>query len=228
MDQQEIYLGNWRRILFGNAPPEFSAEVLLRTVFIYVLLLIALRLLGKRMNGQLTITELAVIITLGAIVAVPTQIPDRGLLPAALILVCLLVFQRGISWLSIKSKRIEQATQGRTSTLVKDGLLLLPELRKARISQRQLFAQLRTRNVRHLGQLKRVYLESWGRFSLFKEEEPRPGLSVLPSGDEQARSAQSHAEGRRACLRCGKVEKEPIAAFVCSRCGHYESAPAVA
>jgi predicted membrane chloride channel (bestrophin family) len=57
MNRDEIHLGGCKRILFGEAPLEFSAEVLLRTVFIYVLLLIALRLLGKRMNGQLTLTE---------------------------------------------------------------------------------------------------------------------------------------------------------------------------
>src|SRR4051812_35148141 len=107
MKKEEIKFGDWQRILFGEAPPVFLLEVLLRTLLIFVALLVITRLLGKRMSGQLTVTEMAVMLMLGAIVGAGVQMPDRGLLSAFLVLVLALVFQRGVTWLDGKSPKVE-------------------------------------------------------------------------------------------------------------------------
>src|SRR6195952_1096874 len=93
MDQQNIRLSDWQRILLGDAPPSFLLEVFGRAVVLYVLLLLALRVLGKRMNGQLTITEMTVMIALGAIMGGAMQMPDRGLLHGAAALLLAIIFQ---------------------------------------------------------------------------------------------------------------------------------------
>ena len=97
MKKEDIRLGDWHRILIGDAPIEFLVEVFIRTTLIYALLLVVMRLLGKRMNGQLTNLELAVMLTMGAIIAPPMQLPDRGLLSGVLALCCALFFLRGTS-----------------------------------------------------------------------------------------------------------------------------------
>lgn len=56
-----------------------------------------MRLLGKRMNAQLTVAELSVMIMLGGIVSVPMQIPDRGILQGVLVLACIVALFRGIN-----------------------------------------------------------------------------------------------------------------------------------
>ncbi|TLD40418.1 MAG: hypothetical protein JETT_3326 [Candidatus Jettenia ecosi] len=71
MDKEVIKFGDWERLFFGHAPVEFMLEVFLRTIFIYLMLLLILRLLGKRMTSQASILELAVMVTLGAIIALP-------------------------------------------------------------------------------------------------------------------------------------------------------------
>jgi uncharacterized membrane protein YcaP (DUF421 family) len=73
MDPGSIRLTDWKRILFGTAPASFLLEVLARTAVMYVALLVVLRLLGKRMSGQITILEMAILISLGAIVSVPCR-----------------------------------------------------------------------------------------------------------------------------------------------------------
>jgi len=78
MKKEEIHLYDIKRILLGQAPVEFMLEVLIRTVITYIALLFLLKLLGKRMDGQVTIIEMSVMITLGAIVSVAMQLPDRG------------------------------------------------------------------------------------------------------------------------------------------------------
>lgn len=75
MKKEDIQPWDWQRIFLGEAPPEFLVEILIRTLIIYIALMIIVRLMGKRMGGQLTISELAVMVTLGAIVAPAMQIP---------------------------------------------------------------------------------------------------------------------------------------------------------
>jgi len=208
MKKEEIHLDDWRRILFGQAPAEFLLETFVRTVIIYAVMLVVLRLLGKRMNGQLTITEMAVIITLGAIVALPMQSPDRGILPGIVLLVAVLLLQRGVTGLGVRSSRAEKIIQGGMSMLVRDGVMQLDALKESRVTQDQLFAQLREKEIEHLGQVERVYLEGCGIFSILQRDQPVPGLSVLPIRDPEARQQQHATDGKRACCQCGNTVSE--------------------
>ena len=91
------------RILLGNAPFGYLAELLIRVVVVYTLLLVVVRFLGKRMSGQITNVELGVMIVLGGIVAVPLEIADRGMLPGLLLLVTVLALQRAVGALQSRS-----------------------------------------------------------------------------------------------------------------------------
>jgi len=205
MEKWKINFMDWQRIWFGNAPAEFMLEVFCRTLIIYAILLLVVKAMGKRMSGQLTITELAVMLTLGAIVSVPMQIPDRGLLQGVLAFFCAFCFLRGVNYLGVRSEKIEHIIQGKMSVLVKDGVLQIEEMRRSGISQEQLFAQLRKKKISNLGQVKRVYLEACGLFSIFLADEPKPGLSVYPKFDNDLRISQPKVENKHICLICGTV-----------------------
>jgi uncharacterized membrane protein YcaP (DUF421 family) len=220
MKKEEIYFSDWQRILLGNVPLEFLLEVVLRTLLIYVALVVVMRLLGKRMNAQLTITELAVMITLGGIVAVPMQLPERGILVGVVILVVILAVHRGLNWFAFKYRPVELVVQGDVCLLVKDGCLDLEELGHSRLSREQLFANLRTQNIQHLGQVKRAYFEGCGMFSVFREKTPKPGLSILPETDAAILQAEPHQDGAKACAWCGHVEAEGRSRQeACPNCG---------
>lgn len=208
MKKEDIHLSDWKRILLGDTPVIFMLEVFLRTLFIYLVLLVILRLLGKRMNGQLSITEFAVMVTLGGIVSPIMQLSDRGILIGIISLLCVLIFLRGINWLAFKYRKAEVVTQGDVSLLVKDGVLQLKDLEEGHISKEQIFATLRSYNIQHLGEIRRVYLEASGLFSIFKRKEPQPGMSVLPDQDDELRQTMPHQEGLVACCRCGNVARE--------------------
>ncbi|GGG47435.1 DUF421 domain-containing protein [Hymenobacter glacieicola] len=203
MKKEDIRFGDWKRILFGDAPLEFTLEVLVRTLLIYFIFLLVMRLMGKRMNAQLTITELAVMVMLGAIVAVPMQIPNRGLLPAVVLLLLVLFLQRGLNGLALKRRRVEVVLQGDVTVLAKDGVLQIEKLQEERVSHEQLFAQLRAEKITHLGQVKRVYMEADGSFSIFRRTPAVPGLSVLPEQDDRLRQEQPQAPNQKTCNYCG-------------------------
>jgi uncharacterized membrane protein YcaP (DUF421 family) len=225
MKKEDIHLDDIYRILFGQAPVSFLLEVFIRTLVVYLILLLAIRWLGKRMSGQLTIMELAVMLTLGAIICVPMQIPDRGLMQGIVLLICAVWFQRGISYLGVKYGKFEDFTQGKSSMLVKNGTLVLQELSTNRISHAQFFAKLRSEGIFNLGEIDRVYLEACGLYSIFKAKSPKSGLPILHivDGDivesqNQATNQDNNNEELVACKNCGHVQ-EKQAAGKCDNCG---------
>jgi uncharacterized membrane protein YcaP (DUF421 family) len=228
MEKADIKLNDFQRILFGEAPPEFLMEVLFRTVIIFLALLVFLRLIGKRMGGVLTISELAVMLTLGAILAVPMQMPDRGILQGILILVVVLLMQRGLNFWEFKDSKVEKITQGEVTMLVKDGVMKVGNMELSRISKQQLFAQLRKNNINNLGKVKRMYLEACGVFSIYAHPDERPGLSALPVKDAELYEKRVQNEsGLMACLNCGNTLHKHAATQPCELCGGEEWTKAI-
>ncbi|GAB2527634.1 DUF421 domain-containing protein [Spirosoma aerophilum] len=205
MQKEDIHLSDWQRILIGDAPVEFLLEVFIRTSIIYLVLLVVMRLLGKRMNGQLTNLELAVMLTMGAILAPAMQLPDRGILSGILALVCALGFLRGTNWLGFQNSKAEKTIQGTSTVLVKDGVLQLEQMTENRLSHQQIYAALRSENVYNLGKVKRLYLEAYGMFSIYQDEKGKPGLSVLPPGDAEIQSIYDQTTDHLSCGNCGNT-----------------------
>jgi len=219
MKKEDIEPWDWPRILFGQAPPEFLLEVFMRTALIYIALLIIVRLMGKRMGGQLTISEMAVMVTLGAIVSPAMQIPQLGILLGIMILVCALIFQRSLNYSEFASHKFEKLSQGQASMAVKDGVIQLKEMKASKISNQQLFAALRNQKVYNLGDVERVYIEACGIFSVYKRDEPVPGLAIFPPTDEAINGySQQVLDDSRACATCGNVTKDTDESKRCTVC----------
>lgn len=217
MKKGEIHLNDWQRILFGEAPAVFLVEVLIRTIIVYFVLLVILRLMGKRMGGQLTITEMAIMVTIGAIISVPMQVPDRGLLHGILVMGCAFIFQRYLNLWGFKNTKVEETLYGKESVIVKEGVLELQEMAKVRISKQQLYASLRAKGIYNLGNVDRVYLEGCGIFSVFEKSNPAPGLPIYPPNDQSL--AEDDISGKAdcfACKNCGKTTD--VTTQKCSNC----------
>jgi uncharacterized membrane protein YcaP (DUF421 family) len=227
MKADEIKLEDWQRILFGNTSPEFLLEVFIRTLVIYLALILAVKWLGKRMSGQLTIIEMTVMITLGAIVSVPMQMPDRGLLQGILILFAALLLHKGITHLGLRNPKAEDVIQGKPTVLVKNGVMQLAEMDDVRISKQQLFSELRSKNIFHLGKLRRVYLEPAGSFSIIMAHEAHQGLPLYPPSDPEVfKGLKSDYKQLLVCVYCGTMsENENIE--TCEVCKHHEFVKAI-
>jgi uncharacterized membrane protein YcaP (DUF421 family) len=213
---------DWKRILLGEAPPEFMVEVFIRTLIMYFLLLIIIRLMGKRMSGQISITEFSVMITLGAIVSPAMQLPDRAILFGLTALVVVYLLHTLINTLSTRSEKADLLTEGRLTCLVKDGLLQLDAMKKTGISRQELFSQLRKKNIELLSEVDRVYFEACGQFSIFRSKKQKPGLIIFPEKDKdmmQYKHATNH--GLHACFNCGHVQNSEKNTR-CEMCGQEE------
>jgi uncharacterized membrane protein YcaP (DUF421 family) len=223
MKKEEIHFGDIDRWLFGQAPPAFMLEVFIRTVIIFLFLLVVVRLMGKRMSGQITITELAVMVTLGAIVSPVMQLPDRGLLFGVVVLFAALIFQRYLNLWGFKNEKVELATQGHMSLLIKDGILNLEELEKTRVTKQQLYAMLREKKIHNLGKVKRAYLEACGILSVFEADHNKAGLPLLPQKDKKINTIQTELDTTlMACCNCGHVQHVMNKKVPCEICNSHD------
>lgn len=220
MKPNEIHLSDWIRILVGEVPGSFYIELVIRACIIYLLLLISIRMMGKRMSSQVSRDDLAAMVSLAGAIGVPLQSPDRGILPAVIIAVVVITISRLIAVKSFKNQDFEKFSQGNISMLVKDSVMDLEVMKKARLPRERLVAQLRSKSIKQLGSVKRFYMEAGGSFTLIEEDEPKPGLSVLPRWDKEFNDQFKKSELTKVCESCGTTKDEPFDHKTkCPNCG---------
>ena len=80
-------------------------------------------------------------------------------------------------------------------------------------------AQLRSKSVKHLGMVKRLYLEASGSFTLIREEKGKPGLNILPELDVNFHHRLKRSTDVEVCKKCGstKSRNDP---GLCGNCGN--------
>ncbi|HEX8314705.1 MAG TPA: YetF domain-containing protein [Flavisolibacter sp.] len=225
MKPEEIKLSDWGRILFGEVPPAFFLEVVIRTVIIFLLLIISMRLFGRRMAAQINRVEMVALFSLAAAIGVPLQTPDKGILPAIVIAIVVILIGRLIAVLAFGNERLEARIEDRLTILANDGVIDLKKMHGTKLTIERLYAQLRTNGIRHMGEVKRLYLEANGSFSVVKEQNPGCGLCILPVSDREFIQEQSRCE-EQVCSTCGKKKVDNRMADVCTNCtdSHWEKA----
>jgi uncharacterized membrane protein YcaP (DUF421 family) len=219
MEKYQIRIDDLMRMLQGNVPWEFYLELVVRALASYAIIIVALRLMGKRMGKLLTRNEVAAVATLAAAIGIPLQTPDRGLLPGLLIAGIVVFFQRYIADRSSKKEQFERLTQGHISTLVTDSVLQIDAMKECHLSRERIFSHLRGHNIRHLGEVQRLYMEASGSFTLVQQPQPASGLCVLPEIDTPFISEQPVDRNKTICSYCGIVQPQPQVTE-CQNCNH--------
>ncbi|WP_215847131.1 DUF421 domain-containing protein [Candidatus Pantoea bituminis] len=204
MKQVDIFLSDITRLVLGQNPPIFLIEVIIRALVCFVLIIITLRLLGRRVASQYTLIELSAVITLAGTMGVPLLDDKRGLLPPVLIICGLLAIQHLFGHLSLRFRKLDRVLAGTERVALDDGRLRLETLRGTVLSREKLFSLLRGRGVQHLGQLSRVYIEPSGSLTLVWSDTPRPGLAIIPRYDQALITAMQDDE-HYVCASCGKL-----------------------
>lgn len=207
MKQEQIALSDIARLIFGQSPPSFLLEVIVRALIFFILIILTLRLLGRRVASQYTLIELSAVVTLAGTIGVPLLDDKRGLLPPLLIVCGIIALQHLMGILSTRYRRLDRLLTGTERVALDDGRLRLDTLRATVLSREKLFSLLRGRGVQHLGQLSRIYIEPSGAVTLVWSDTPRPGLAVIPQDDPSLHDAMRD-EKHIVCTRCGQLEKQ--------------------
>lgn len=211
---------DWNRIFLSeDAPPLFLLEVALRCLITYLLVLGALRVTGRRGVRQLSIFELSIILALGSAAGDAMFYHDVAMLHVLVVFVVVTALYLLFNRLTEKYPHFSDWLEGAPVLLVENGKINMANFNKQNLTQKEMFGELRQRQVEHLGQVRRVYIEATGNFSAFfyEAEDVRPGLPIYPEGLMQP---PRHIEkaGLHACAQCGHVQELPTGAAHCPVC----------
>lgn len=216
---------DWQRLLWGEDPLGFYGEIIFRSLVMYVILLLLLRLLSKRALTQLSILEFGIVIAMGSAAGDPTFYKEIPLLQGILVLVTVICFQLVYTWALRKHEKFEDAMEGIPVELIADGRIVLKGLDKARISQSELFELLRIKGLQQLGEIRKAYLEQNGQISVFLFPDPQPGLGFVPPWELEPPA--THQAGKHlpdaqllACRGCGYVNQLASGQIPSCDCGH--------
>lgn len=219
---------DWERIFLYDVDGQFALEVVFRTAFMFVVIMAVLRLSGKRGVRQLSIFELAIILSLGSAAGDPMFYDDVALLPTMLVCATAIGLYRLITWLMTKSERFEQLLEGEPVYIVEDSVMTIKDDTKDSLSKDEFFAELREKGVEHLGQVRAAILETNGSMSVFfyPEKDVKYGLPILPHAYRKHISLIEQ-DGLYACIYCGTLEQLLPGRHACRRCKHQEWVQAI-
>lgn len=114
---------------------EFSPETVLRTFIMFIIILVGLRLLGKRGVKQLSIFELVAIISLGSAAGDPMFYKDVGILPALIVFIMIVGLYSFITYLIGKNQKFERLMEGKPIFLIRDGIFLIKNFTKETLGE---------------------------------------------------------------------------------------------
>jgi len=218
----------WKRVLFNDLPITFLLEIIFRTTVMFACVLIILKFSGKRGMKQLSIFELAIIISLGSAAGDPMFMEDVGLIQGIVVLSIIVLLYRSLTWLTGKNEKLEHLIEGTTQCIIEDGKFSVKEFKKNGLNLEELFIELRLRNIEHLGQVKHIFHESSGDISVFfyEDKEVKQGLPILPQLFEK-KSKNIPSEGIYSCAFCGNTEPHSKGTSTCKVCKNKEWVKAI-
>jgi len=214
----------WKELLMGGEDWSFLPETVLRTLIMFIVILISLRLLGKRGVKQLSVFELVVIIGLGSAAGDPMFYKDVGILPAIIVFSMVVGLYSLVTYFIGKNKNFEKLIEGKPVCLIKDGIFSIDNFQKETLGEDEFFAELRMQSVSQLGQIEEAIEESSGNISLFfyPDEEVKYGLPIMPDA-LKATQKKINDTDHYSCIFCGYTEKlKPIAKYACPECKKWE------
>lgn len=149
-------------------------KILIRSVIIYVALLLGLRLMGKRQMGELELNELVIAMLLSDMASTPLQDPELPLSYGIVSVFTLLGLSFLLSFVSLKSLRFRKMFCGEPTLIIRDGKLMQLAMRRNRFTLDELIGELRTQGITDLRDVEYAILETNGQLSVLPRSEVSP------------------------------------------------------
>ncbi|MBO5142607.1 MAG: DUF421 domain-containing protein [Clostridia bacterium] len=147
------------------------ATIFIRVLILYLVVLIALRLMGKREIGQLQPYELVITMMIADLASVPMQDIGIPLFHGIVPILALLFSQIVLSYINIKSGWVRKIVCGEPTVLIQKGKIMEDRLKKQRYTIDGLMEELRSNGVFSLDEVEYAILETSGQISIIKKPE---------------------------------------------------------
>lgn len=148
--------------------------ILVRTVILYLMVLFAIRIMGKSELSKLSPFQLVVLFMLAELASMPIEDLNLSLINGTTAIFTLMFLQVAISYLSLKSEKFKNFITGKPSILIENGVINEKELKNLRININDLTEQLRIKNAPSLADVSYAVMESNGDLSVILKPDKKP------------------------------------------------------
>ncbi|KAA0127267.1 DUF421 domain-containing protein [Chryseobacterium sp. SN22] len=219
---------DFRKIFIGDLSFDFAAEIMIRTLLMFSMVLLVLRLTGKKGVRQLSIFEVAIIIAMGSAAGDPMFTQDASIFVSLIVFAAIIILYRLITFWASKSEQFEKVIEGEPLYVIEEGRFTLLDDHSHTFAKDEFFAEMRQASIEHLGQIKTAILETNGNISFYyyTDDEVRYGLPVQPKVYGK-KSVQIPLPGMYACTYCGRTEKLEKGPAHCPSCKKNEWVTAI-
>jgi uncharacterized membrane protein YcaP (DUF421 family) len=145
--------------------------IVARTLFLYFLILIIFRLMGKREIGELSHLDLVVFIMIGEMAVVSIENTEDPLLYSVFPMIILMLLQISLAYISLKNKRVRDLLDGKPSVIISNGQIDEEAMRKQRYNFDDLLMHLRDKNIKNVSDVEFAILETSGKLSVFEKKD---------------------------------------------------------
>ena len=185
-------------------------SIFIRTIIIYVILNIMLKIMGKRQIGELEVNELVSTLLISEIGALPISDTDIPLLPSLFPILFIASTEVIISVIKNKSALIKKAVEGEPTYIIYKGRLRQKVLAENRISINEILTEMRTQGIADLEDVRYALLEQNGKVSFLKQSDS-PNISKTLVVDTKLDKENIREAGLTEIWVIGEVKKRGLA-----------------
>lgn len=156
---------------------------LVRTVILYLFIIVGIRLMGKRQVGELEPSELVMSLIIADLAAVPMQDYGIPLLTGLVPILALLSLTMMLSVLTMRSLKFRTLLCGRPSIIIREGKLDVNQMHRNRLTVDELLEDLRAKGYTDPSQIYYAVLETNGTLSILPRAAQKP-----PNNEQLARN----------------------------------------
>lgn len=177
---------------------------IVRTLILYIFIIAALRLMGKRQISDMQPSELVVTLVVSDIASLPMQNTSQPLLSGMIPVMVLVGLEILTSVLMMKSRTVRKLVCGNPVVVIEDGRLLQKQMKRLRMTNSDLMEQLRQQNVFSLNDVQYCIVETNGALSILEKPEKR-----VPNAEEAGVTIEDN-KPEAVVVSDGKLLKEGL------------------
>jgi uncharacterized membrane protein YcaP (DUF421 family) len=144
-------------------------DLVLRSVFVFVLILIVTRAVGRRELSSMEPFDLILLVVMGDLVQQGVTQSDYSLTGATIVIVTMSLLTVCTAWLSFRFARLRPLLEGGPVLLVADGRVIEKTLRAERMTVEEIAAEARQQQIGSLEQIDYAVLETSGKISFLQK-----------------------------------------------------------
>lgn len=167
MNWQKLFEVDWEKIFVPETSP---LELIIRGTLMYFAMFAALRFL-RRGVGSIGITDLLVIVIIADAAQNGMSGDYKSVTEGVVLVMTVAVWDLALDYLGFKSRTVEAILRPSPLPLIKNGMILRPNMEQEMITEEELFSQLRQQGILDISEVKEARLEGDGKVSIIKIEE---------------------------------------------------------